>query len=149
MPAGERPRKPPPLSGRLLVVGARALLALAVPVRRELGMSGAREDAAAIALLLEAVGQQLPVERRGVDPEDLARALLLPARVVEHLEDVLALELLEAHVRRVDHEAALRRRAEADLLGQVLDLDRAALVEDDGALDRVLELAHVARPVVL
>jgi hypothetical protein len=34
------------------------------------------------------------------------------------------------------------------LLGQVLDADQAVMAEDEGALDDVLELTNIARPVV-
>src|SRR5262245_43214587 len=37
--------------------------------------------------LVEPVAEQLAVERRGVDPEDFARPLLLPPGVVQDLED--------------------------------------------------------------
>src|SRR5262245_2558898 len=125
----------------LLVVRARPAVAVPVGARRrpvargvgtelllELGMSRARQDAPALALLLEPVGEELPVQRRGVDAQDLAGPLLLPLGVIEHLEDVLLLEFLEAHRRRLDDQAPPRRRAEADLLGQVVDVDRAFLV---------------------
>src|SRR5262245_48269769 len=69
--AGEKPCQ---LRRRLLLVAA---LAAVVPRR------------------LHAVGQELAIERRGVDAQDLRGFLLLPLRVVQHLEDVLALQLLE------------------------------------------------------
>src|SRR5262252_11188513 len=53
---------------------------------------------AVLARLLEPVADELAVERRGVDAEQLARALLLPAGEIQHLEDVLLLQLLERHV---------------------------------------------------
>src|SRR3990170_2662076 len=79
-------------------------------------------------------------------PRGVARSGAMPADLAERGDDVLALDLLEA--------AAPRRRARRDAacrpqLGrQVLRLDLVALPENDGALDRVLELPHVARPVV-
>src|SRR5262245_29136025 len=42
-------------------------------------------DAVRPGALLEAVADQLAIERRGIDPEDFASALLLPASVMEHL----------------------------------------------------------------
>src|SRR6059036_2259638 len=41
--------------------------------------------------LLDAVGDQLAIQRRSVDPQDVAGLLLLPARVVQDLEDVFLL----------------------------------------------------------
>src|SRR5437867_5899247 len=98
---------------------------------------------------LDPVGDQLAVEGRGVDAEDLAGALLLPAGVVQHLEDVLLLELLQRERRRIDDQAAAMVLAEAYLVGQVLGPDHPSLVENQGALDDVLQLAHVPCPVVL
>src|SRR6185295_14095812 len=99
--------------------------------------------------LFEAVAEQFAVQGRGVDSEDFARPLLLPPGVVEDLEDVLALQLLQRHVGGVDHQCSLLLHPEADLVGQVFGPDDAALVQYQGAFHDVLELAHVARPVVL
>src|SRR5215831_12723346 len=74
----------------------------------------------AAARLLDAVGDQLAVERRGVDAQHLAGLFLLPARRVQHLEDVLALQLLERERRRFDDQAAALARTQPDLLRQVL-----------------------------
>src|SRR4051812_1253199 len=69
--------------------------------------------------LLDAVGDELAIECRRVDPQDLARPLLLPLGRVEHLEDVLLLELLERQRRRLDDQAAALARSQADLLGEI------------------------------
>src|SRR5262245_45685652 len=58
-----------------------------------------RPEPCSLAWLLEPVADELAVERRGVDAEQLTGALLLPAREVQDLEDVLLLQLLERHVR--------------------------------------------------
>src|SRR5262245_21775876 len=99
--------------------------------------------------LLDAVADQLSVERRGVDAEDFAGSLLLPAGVVEDLEDVLLLQLLEGQRRRIDHQRAALLDTEADLLRKVVGLDDAALVQDQRTLHHVFELPDVSRPVVL
>src|SRR5690349_24476959 len=52
-------------------------------------------DRLPIVLVLQTVRQELAIQRRRVDPENLRRALLLPARVVEHLHDVFLLQLVE------------------------------------------------------
>src|SRR6266850_763029 len=54
------------------------------------------------SLLHKPVGEELPIQGGWVDPEDLRRALLLPAGVVEHLEDILALQLVQGEVGIVD-----------------------------------------------
>src|ERR1044072_8324310 len=122
-------------SGRVLVALVQHVLVLV--------------HAAVLARLLQPVADQLPVERRSVDPEQLARALLLPAGEVEHLEHVLLLQLLQRQVGRVDDQAPLLAVPEADLVRQVLRRDDPALVQDHGPLHDVLELADVPRPVVL
>src|ERR1044072_8324311 len=112
-------------SGRVLVALVQHVLVLV--------------HAAVLARLLQPVADQLPVERRSVDPEQLARALLLPAGEVEHLEDVLLLQLLQRQVGRVDDQAPLLAVPEADLVRQVLRRDDPALVQDHGPLHDVLE----------
>src|SRR5439155_6970348 len=95
---GPWPRPSAPAASDLGVVGSGPLVVLA-----EVGVARSGQHAAAVGLLLEPVGEELAVERRGVDAEDLARPLLLPAGVVEDLQDVFALELLQGQARRVDH----------------------------------------------
>src|SRR5438552_8732448 len=75
--------------------------------------------------LLEAVADQLAIERRGVDAEDFAGPLLLPADALQHLEDVLLLQLLERQRRRVDHQRPALLEDAADLLRQILGLYHA------------------------
>src|SRR5439155_11715396 len=98
---------------------------------------------------LHPVCDELAVERRGIDAQDVARLLLLPPRRVQHLQDVLFLQLLEGERRRVDDQAPSVTGPKAHLLGQCVGADHAAFVEDERALHHVLQLAHVAWPVVL
>src|SRR6266498_5406077 len=85
----------PPRSRRVLVALVDRIVVLGIATRTVLPG------------LLEAVTDELAVQRRGVDAQELARALLLPAREVQDLEDVLLLQLLERHVGRVDDQAPL------------------------------------------
>src|ERR671938_174999 len=94
----------------------------------------------------------------------LATAFLVASGVVERGFDGLALDLVHrgGHVYLKCDGASLagglgalaaKARAvfedvPADRFGKVCQLDLAARGDDDGALDGVLQLAHVARPVV-
>src|ERR1051325_3201403 len=96
--------------------------------------------------LFEPVLPQLLPQRRAVDAEHLGGLGLLVLAQLEHLEDVRTLELVEGgHViacERLEHRA----RAGRARPGDVGDVEHVARSEDDGTLDRVLELAHVAGP---
>src|SRR4029079_8909466 len=100
--------------------------------------------------LLDAVLLELVVQRRGLDAEQAGRLGLYPAGLGVRLEDQLALEVVEDLGQR-----QLARHIEPILLGAALEelrqrrrRDLFALGEHQGLLDRVLELADVARPVV-
>src|SRR5688572_31120001 len=67
----------------------------------------------------ETVREQLPIERRRVDAEDLGRTFLLAAGIVQDLEDVLPLQLVQRERRVVDDEAAAALRALEHALRQV------------------------------
>jgi hypothetical protein len=74
----------------------------------------------------------------------------VPAGALEHTQDVLALELLH---RLAQRRARVLAQARAGLGHRhverhVLQMDDRAPGEDDGAMQDVLELAHVAGPVV-
>src|SRR6516164_9749736 len=95
-------------------------------------------------LPLEPVLLQLAPERRPPDPECFGRARVIAPEALDGLEDVHALGLGERRLPR-----QLRRGPELqpgrDVGRQVLGLDAVAPGQDGRALDRVLELAHVAR----
>ena len=107
---------------------------------------------------------ELAVEGLAADAEGARGARLVAAGVVERGLDGAALDLVEqrGHVEFERDGAPLRGRAlalaaraqallaggQGDLLGQVVGLDLAPRGDDDGALDGVLQLADVARPVV-
>src|SRR5262249_39334838 len=98
-------------------------------------------------LPLEPVLLELAPERRPSDPQRFSRARVVAPEALESLEDVHALGLGERRLPR-----QLRRGTELkpgrDVGRQVLGLDAVAPGQDGRALDRILELAHVARPRV-
>ena len=93
----------------------------------------------------------LRVERGPAQPQQRGRGLLVPARGLERFEDRRALDLLEracGHLRGRDGrgtEPAVAGRV-VELLGQVFQDDHRAPRHEHRPLDRVLELADVARP---
>src|SRR5207245_3627017 len=84
------------------------------------------------------------VERLEADPEDLRRLLLVPFGFLEGGEDEPALRLPEG---RADLEVEARARALLHAERQAIEAD-VVLGEDEGAVDQVLQLAHVAGPIV-
>jgi len=86
-----------------------------------------------------------PVERRAVDAERARRLGALAARAVERGADARRGGAVEHVLQRA---VGGGRRAGALLEQQVLGRDRVAPHEHDRALDRVLQLAHVAGPAV-
>src|SRR3954463_5376697 len=90
-----------------------------------------------VVVLLEPV-----VERALADPEQLGGALAVAADDVERVQDRLALQLGE----RADLVGLGDRAGRAVLQPDVAGIDRVAVGEDRGALQRVGQLAHVAAP---
>src|SRR4051812_5152074 len=89
---------------------------------------------------IHAVLLQLVVERALADPEQLRRAPAVSTDDVERVQDRLALELGE----RLDLVGLCGDRLVAAVLEpDVRGVDRVAVGEDRGALERVRELAHV------
>src|SRR5262249_17720198 len=112
-----------------------------------------------LLLVLDGVGAlaatELRYERRPLQAEQPRRGLLVPLRPPERFPDEPGLELLP---RRVEVETFLAERRARDLLlgdegadagREMLDADLAVLGEDHETLEQVLQLAHVAGPVVL
>src|SRR5882762_6458228 len=91
----------------------------------------------------DAVLLDLAVERLGIDAEHGGRLRPVPAHVAQRGDDVLPLHLLQAPAG-----GRTRRAIAADLVGPVRGLDHVSRGEDHRALDRVLQLAHVAGPAV-
>src|SRR5438093_11610661 len=87
-------------------------------------------------------------------PEQLGGARLVEVRLPEGLDDDLALELVDRVAERPPAledllpDGARVLLAAPHLVGQILRPDRRPLREHEQALDQVLELAHVPRPVV-
>src|SRR4051812_8316532 len=90
-----------------------------------------------IIVLLEPV-----VERALADTEQLRGALAVAADDVERVQDRLALELGQ----RADLVGLGRGATAAVLEPDVAGVDRVAVGEDRGALERVRQLADVAAP---
>ena len=99
----------------------------------------------------DAVLLELVVERAGLDAEQARGLGLDAAALVVGLQDQLALEILEdlgqRHLARGHGERVLAGAA-AHARGQRAEIDLGALGEHQRLLDHVLELAHVAGPVV-
>src|SRR5262245_30725178 len=99
------------------------------------------------AVVRDAVLVDLVVHHAAADAEELRGFLLHPVAALERFEQGGLLQLLE--VQEIDGE--LRGHVDAVLAvdqGQVGRPDRLALAHQHGALDGVLELAHVAWPAV-
>src|SRR4051794_5149911 len=102
------------------------------------------ESSAARELRRYGVPLDLVDQRRARDAELGGGAGAVALMVLQGALDVLALEIVEAE-RRVPAVADAGTRAE--FAGEVLDVDRRlAAPEDQGALEHVAHLAHVARP---
>src|SRR5690606_122561 len=106
-------------------------------------------DLGADALALEHLD-----ERRSIEAQQRRRAVLVPARSLERLTDQVVLERLHRRAQ-IDpglgeplRPARLRREA-AHARRKIFGLDLRPFGEEHGALDRVLELAHVAGPRVV
>src|SRR5437016_8552417 len=88
---------------------------------------------------------ELPPERGAADPERFGGARVVASEALQGLQDVHALGLGECRLPR-----ELRRGAELQgrryVRRQVRRLEDVAASQDGRALDRVLQLAHVARP---
>ena len=84
-------------------------------------------------------------------PRSSAARVLFPAALGEHERGVAAPELVEGRAeagRERQAARGLRGGAAAEPVGQVAGDDDAGRVQGERARDHVLELAHVARPVV-
>src|SRR5262245_1251114 len=92
---------------------------------------------------------QLVVQRLQADAEDFRGARLVVACVLERHQDQPALGFLDRRPwlqrdHRLDHVRGI-----GDERRQMLRLDEFAVGQNDGALDHIAHLAHVAGPVVL
>src|SRR5256712_9659875 len=96
-------------------------------------------------LALDPVILELAPERGAADAERLGGAGVVAAEALERLEDVGALGVGEADLPRQGRRGP-EQDASRHVRRQIVGLDRVAAGEDRGALDRVLQLAHVARP---
>src|SRR5579885_1316079 len=112
--------------------------------RARSGAFGARRT----GRFVKPVALHLAIQRREVDPQRLRRARLVSIDPFQDALDVLALEFLEGQAVAVDiRDRGGGRRPQ--LVGQVVRVDDVGFSEDCGALDGVLELAHVAGPRVV
>src|ERR1051326_263596 len=92
---------------------------------------------------LEAVALQASVERAAAETERLRRLRHVAVEARHRLLDQEPFDILEAHV--LDARGGVAIDAEPELA----DPDRGALRHQHAALDRVIELADVARPRVI
>src|SRR5262244_1132435 len=93
---------------------------------------------------LDAIATHLVVDARAVNAEALGRLALVAARQPEGLRDGEFLDLLERQMSR--DQGSLLVPATVDLRRQVLRPQDLAAAQHHGALDRILELSHVAGP---
>src|SRR6266542_3843341 len=89
------------------------------------------------------VAQDFPVEGLWIDMQEGGGLGAVAAHLLQDRDDVLSLDVLQAPARR-----PRRRLPGADLGGQILRLDLVLGAEDHGPLDRMLQLPHIAGPVV-
>src|SRR5581483_11273494 len=107
--------------------------------RRRIVASPSRSGLAMLVLLGPPVLLEPPVERAARQPERRRGVADVAAIAVERLLDQVLLDLLEGHLL----EPARRRGA---VEAEVERRDARAARQQHGALDGVVELAHVARP---
>ena len=93
---------------------------------------------------LEAVLDDLPIERAAADLEEPGRFLLVPRRGIEHADDVRAFGLAQASGRRGGVVCGGRRLCAMQKL-DVAVADDAARRRQRRARHRALQLADVAR----
>src|SRR5206468_6924414 len=102
----------------------------------------------AVKSLPQPVLLDLPVQPLPVDPEQPRRLVLVAPALAQRGGEQAALDLLERrHVAQIDG-GCVGGREPAHGGGQVVERDRVGDREREGALDRVLQLAHVAGPAV-
>src|SRR6185295_842868 len=102
--------------------------------------------------LREPVFLDARVELGSREAQQLGGARLVVPRLRQRLDDERPLDRVEVHAagrQRRGARLAARRRLARCGDGQVLAADVAAVGEDDGALDRVAQLAHVAGPGIV
>src|SRR5947207_2618675 len=119
--------------------------------RRLLRLRAAERLGRLRAALRDVVLAHLRIERGTAQAQELGRGLLVPRRGFERFEDGRALDLLQRarrHLRRRDGRAAALPRRVLERLRQVGEGDLLATRDEHGALERVLQLADVARPRV-
>src|SRR3954471_2388648 len=91
---------------------------------------------------------ELVVERLLADAERLRRPRLVVLQPAQRREDVLFFDLAEREAVRQFEIGALAA-ARRELAREMLGLDGAAATEDDGALQRIAQLADVSRPGIV
>src|SRR4029453_7024824 len=107
--------------------------------------SGSPRKARLGAPLGDAVPAHLGVERGAAESQEGGGGLLVHSRRLEGAEDRRPLDLLQ---RSRGGRGRRRRRLGPQRFRQVAQADLGAARDEDGALDGVLELAHVSRPGV-
>src|SRR5688500_17342395 len=100
-------------------------------------------SAATRALAIDPILFQLAPERRATDPERLGGARVVAPEALERLQDMDALGVGQRDLpRQRGGWAKLEPRRDGGR--QVIGLDDVSARENGGALDGVLQLAHIA-----
>src|SRR5262244_3729600 len=90
------------------------------------------------------VADDFAVERLRIDREERGRLAAVAVHLPQRDDDVLSLHRFETRTRHAERRR--RRRRSEYLRRQVSGLDLFTARQDDGALDRVQQLAHVSGP---
>ena len=120
---------------------AHARAALGGRVRR-----GQRVRLYSVVRQLDAESFRHAVERPPIDSEHFRGPRPIATDLLDHVEQIAPLDLVER--RQIDEQALLQIRLAGGAEGQIVDIDRRAAAEHDQPLDRVLQLANVARPSI-
>src|SRR5258706_9636337 len=96
---------------------------------------------------VETVVLELPPQRGAADAQRLRCPRLVPPTSLERLDDMRPFDLGEILLGR-EHGRRPEARARDDVRREVVGRDGLTAREDGGALDRVLQLAHVPGPGV-
>src|SRR5207247_9292702 len=94
----------------------------------------------------DAVSLPEPIERAPVNAEKLGGQLLVPPGLSQETADVMGDDVAQAQARR--RGRAVSSGGAADLRGKILGMQHGIRGQRHRPLDRVLELTHVAGPVV-
>src|SRR6266550_7731724 len=101
-----------------------------------------------LQLSWQAVSGELAVKRRRIDPQDFGGAWLVAPLILQNPQDISALYGVQSWVRLRGVTYERIGLGLDDALWQRRELNRIPFGENRGALERVLELTHIAGPRV-